>query len=92
MALYLSLNKQCARCPRMEQKPITLDEAVAQAKSSKKAPSALEIRIDGETVVEFEALCDVCQTIVLRYIENAGKKPKHQSALREQSEIKVEQE
>jgi hypothetical protein len=92
MSLSLSLNKQCSRCPRMEQKPITLDEAVAQAKSNKKAPPALEIRIDGETLVEFEALCDICQSIVLRYVENAGKKPKHQSALREQSEIRVEQE
>jgi hypothetical protein len=92
MGFSLSLNKQCARCPRVEQKPITLDEAVAQAKSGKKPASALEIRLDGETLVEFEDLCEVCRSIVVRYVENVGKRPKHQSALREQTEIQVEQD
>lgn len=93
MALTLSNSKQCSRCPRVEQKPITLDEAIAQSKVSKKPPPALEILVDGETVVEFGDLCDVCQTIVTRYLDNAGKKPKHQSSLREQSEdVHVEQE
>lgn len=92
MALSLCVNKQCARCPRVEQKPITLEEAVAAAKTNKKPAPALEIFIDGESAVSFDALCDVCQTIVFRYVENAGKRPKHQSALREQSKIEVEQE
>lgn len=91
MSSFLTINKQCSRCPRVEQKPITLDEAIAQSKTNKKTAPALEIYVDGEAVVEFEALCDVCQTVVLRYVENAGKKPKHQSSLRE-SELKVEQE
>ena len=88
--ISLSVNKQCSRCPRMEQKPITLEEAVKQAKVEKKAPPGMEIRLDGEVVASFDELCDVCQTIVARYIDNAAKKPKHQSALREQTEIKVE--
>lgn len=93
MGLSLSNSKQCSRCPRVEQKPITLEEAIAQAKVTKKPPPALEVRVDGETVVEFSELCDVCQTIVMRYIDNAGKRPKHQSSLREQSEdVQVEQE
>jgi cytochrome c5 len=76
----------------VEQKPISLEEAVAAAKVTKKAPPALEIRVGGETVVEFEQLCDVCHTIVTRYLDNAGKKPKHQSSLREQAEVQVETE
>lgn len=92
MGLSLSVNKQCSRCPRVEQKPISLEEAVAAAKVTKKAPPALEVRVDGETMVEFEQLCDVCQTIVTRYLDNAGKRPKHQSSLREQAEVQVETE
>lgn len=90
MAFSLSLNKQCSRCPRVEQTTISLDEAVAQAKSTTKPPLALEIKVDGEAIVQFEDVCEVCRTIVLRYIESAGVRPKHQSALREQGEIRIE--
>lgn len=92
MTLALSLKKQCSRCPRSEQKDITIEEAVKLAKDTKKAPPALEVFVDGDSLGSFELLCDTCQTIVARYLENAMKRPKHQSSLREQSEdVKIEE-
>lgn len=94
MSISLSVKKQCSRCPRVEQKDITIEEAVKLAKDTKKQPPALEVFLEGESLGSFELLCDTCQTIIARYLENTMKRPKHQSSLREQSEepdVKIEQ-
>lgn len=87
--ITLSLNKQCSRCPRVEQVEVSIDEAVKLAQLALKAPKALVVTIDGEEVSSFDALCSVCKTIVMKYIDGATKRPKNQSALRD-TEIKVE--
>jgi hypothetical protein len=83
MSVTLSLNKQCARCPRVEQIPVTIDEAVKAAQKASKAPKALEVKIDGETVAEFPALCSTCVSIVQKYMDKITKPQKHISSLRE---------
>ncbi len=89
MSTSLSLNKQCSRCPRVEQTDVTIDEAVKLAQQALKAPKALVVSVNGEELASFDALCSVCQTIVTKYIDGATKRPKNQSALRD-TEIKVE--
>lgn len=92
----LTVNRPCTRCPRVDQAEISVDEIVKQAQQGKKAladgPKALAIRIDEKTTVEFPFLCAQCKQIVARYIEHIAKKPKHQSALRGEQKIEIEDE
>jgi hypothetical protein len=78
----LSLTPQCSRCPRLEHRPTTIEKVVADAKSNKKPEPAVEVKIEGVTIFKFDELCETCKTIVTRYLDNAAKTPKHQSALR----------
>jgi hypothetical protein len=95
-AATLTVNRQCTRCPRIDQAEISVDDVVKMAQSGKKSlpngPKALNVRIDEKTVIEFDFLCGPCKQIVLRYIEHAAKKPKHQSALRGDQKIEVEED
>lgn len=91
MSTTLMLSKQCSRCPRQEQTPITIEEAVKAAQTSKKAPKALTVNVDGTELVSFEALCSTCKTIVTKYLDNIAKVQKHSSSLRGGAEIEVDE-
>ena len=83
MSISLSVNKQCSRCPRIEQTTVSIEEAVKLAqKAQKNTASAIRIEMDGKEVGSFEALCSICQTTVMKYIESAMKGQKHASSLR----------
>lgn len=94
MSVSLSINKQCSRCPRVEQTAVTIEEAVKLAqKAQKNTAKAICIEMDGKETGSFEALCSTCQTIVLKYVENAMKVQKHVSSLRSTgADVEVEAE
>lgn len=85
-AATLTVNRQCTRCPRVEQTSVSVADVVAMAKAGKTevpiGPKAISIRIDEKLLIEFGFLCTPCTQIVARYVEHIAKKPKHQSALR----------
>ena len=93
MSLSYSLNRKCSRCPREERTDMTVEEIVRQAKSvdNKKAPN-FHVSMEGVATVEFEFLCNTCRTIVERYLTHIAKRPKHQSALRGDAKIEVEED
>jgi len=82
MSTTLSLNKQCSRCPRVEQTSVSIEEAVRMAQKAQSAPKAVVVSVDGSEVGSFAALCSICQSIVSRHIEMAMKTQKHVSAVR----------
>lgn len=94
MSATLAIKRQCTRCPREDEAEISLEEVVKMAKSGKipEPPKSLSVQMDDKTVVEFPFLCAQCKTIVARYLEHVAKKPKHQSALRGETKIEVEDE
>jgi hypothetical protein len=91
----LTVNRQCTRCPRVEQTSIDVVELIKQAGPSgklKDGPKALQISVDETPLIEFPFLCQPCTEIVARYLEHIAKKPKHQSALRAGAKIDVEED
>jgi hypothetical protein len=78
----LSLNKQCSRCPRVEQTSVSIEEAVRMAQKAQSAPKAVVVSVDGSETGSFVALCSICRSIVSRHIEMAMKTQKHVSAVR----------
>lgn len=82
MSTTLSLNKQCARCPRVEQTSVSIEEAVRMAQKAQSAPKAVVVSVDGTEMGSFASLCSTCRSIVLRHIEMALKTQKHVSAVR----------
>lgn len=98
MSASLTINRTCTRCPRVEQAPVSLADVVkmAQVNGGKnglpEGPKALSIAIDEKQTVVFPFLCTQCKQIVARYIEHIAKKPKHQSALRQNAKIEVEED
>lgn len=94
MSATLVVKRQCQRCPREDEAEVSLDDVVKMAKGGKipEPAKSLEVKMDDKTVVEFPFLCSQCKTIVARYLEHVAKKPKHQSALRGETKIEVEDE
>jgi hypothetical protein len=97
----LTVNRTCTRCPRVEQTEVSVEDIMKMATTAKsqggkttipEGPKALAIRIDEKQTVEFPFLCTPCRQIVARYIEHIAKKPKHQSALRGEQKIEVEED
>jgi hypothetical protein len=93
----LTVNRVCTRCPRIEQTEVSVEDIMKMAAKSKggtlfDGPKALSIFIDEKQVVEFPFLCTPCRQIVIRYIEHIAKKLKHQSSLRGEQKIEVEEE
>lgn len=91
----LTVNRTCCRCPRVEQTKVTIQEVVDMAKSGneiRRGPTALSVALEGDIFVEFPFLCAICKQIVMRYVEHIEKRSKHQSALRGDSKIEVEEE
>lgn len=73
----LSLNRQCSRCPRVDQKEITAEEIVAKAKAGQALEDTtpmLVISVRGKEVVNFPHLCKPCVEIVAAHIESVGTK------------------
>lgn len=95
MTAKLTVNRTCTRCPRVEQSEISVADVVKMASSGKNSlpdgPKALTIRVEEKVFHEFAFLCTPCTQIVARYIEHIVKKPKHQSALRGETRIEVEE-
>jgi hypothetical protein len=91
MTASLYVNHRCSRCPRVEQREVTLEQAVALAKTEKKAPPALLVELHGEHYGALEALCSVCEEVVLKYMELILTTKKHASSSRTRS-ISVEVE
>lgn len=98
MSASLTINRTCSRCPRVEQSEVSLADVVKMAQTNggknglPEGPKALAIMIDEKQTVVFPFLCLQCKQIVARYIEHIAKKPKHQSALRGDAKIEVEED
>jgi hypothetical protein len=73
MAKTIKLSEKCSRCPREEEKTVSLEEAVNALKSPKQEKKALEIIVDGERLASYEVLCDECRSIVLSYADGASR-------------------
>ncbi len=68
----IKVENECSRCPRKQERIVTLEELVEEAKSGDKPKHpALQISLDGAKAAEFKFLCDNCRDIVLGYISNA---------------------
>lgn len=91
MSARVVVKRECSRCPRIEEREISLEEAVGLHKTGLKGPVALKIMMKGEAIAELEDLCDTCTTVVLNYIESATKKLQHRSALRTTEDGVVEE-
>lgn len=78
----LKVSKSCTRCPRVMDKEVTIEEAVAIA-SAKPAPPHLKLTMDGTDVVTFPTLCAPCSEIVARLIGQIKAKQTKLSSLRE---------
>lgn len=98
MSATLTINRTCSRCPRVEQSEVSLSDIVKMAQASggkntiPEGPKALSVSIDEKQTVVFPFLCSPCKQIVARYIEHIAKKPKHQSALRGDARIEIEED
>jgi len=90
----LAIKRQCTRCPREDEAEVSLDEVVKMARGGKipDPPKSLVVQMDDKNIVEFSFLCQQCKTIVQRYMSHVMKKPKHQSALRGETKIEVEED
>jgi hypothetical protein len=84
---YLTINRKCARCPEVESREISLEEAALLAKHDLKPPPALRVIFDGQEQVEFEYLCASCRQIALRHLGQVGKRLKHRSSTRTSVEV-----
>jgi hypothetical protein len=80
--MAFKLSKQCKRCPREELFEITLQEAMARAKTAdENRPKALVILVDGEELVSYDELCEECKGITTAAI-NAALPQQKKSARR----------
>jgi hypothetical protein len=100
LAPTLTVNRACSRCPRIEQTEVSVEDIVKMATTNKsqggkaaipEGPKALLVRVNEKQTIEFPFLCTPCTQIVSRYIEHIAKRPKHQSALRGETKIEVEE-
>jgi hypothetical protein len=91
MPARLALEETCSRCPRVESREVTLEEAAKLAKSGlKPKATALKVMVEGKAHFEFETLCETCKKIVLGYLASASKQLKHRSSLRETDGVAIE--
>lgn len=72
----IKLVEKCQRCPREDEVEVTLDEAVARAKSGQPRKKALVIILDGKEAVSYDYLCEECRGIVSAYCQGAQKQVK----------------
>ena len=94
MTTTLTLRKHCGRCPRVDDVPVAIEEAVRLAESGRlDAPTpAFRIELDGAEHAKIVYLCETCRTIALRYLGLITKKLEHKSAVRGDVEIDLESE
>jgi hypothetical protein len=81
----LKLSEQCARCPREQERVVTIEQAVEHAKkeaNNVKPPPALVISVDGQIVASYQKLCDECREIVTNYAGGATRKVEKRSSRR----------
>ncbi len=81
----LSLNKQCSRCPRVDQQEITAEEIIAKAKAGQALEDStpmLVISVRDKAVVTYPYLCKPCVAIVAAHIESIGSTLEKVSATR----------
>lgn len=72
----IKLSEKCDRCPREELVEATLEEAMARVKGGGARPKALEVVLDGKTLVSYKHLCEECRGIVVGYCEGTRKQTK----------------
>ncbi len=87
------LKRRCSRCPRVEEESISLEQAANLSKKNLSGPKSLVVRMNGDTVLEFDKLCATCEEIVGNYLSHIGKKLQHASSLRKHKddvEIEIE--
>lgn len=87
--MELKREVRCQRCPRVEHVDISFAEVLAEAKAAEEGTAvektkALEVKMKGTAVVEYDALCSVCIEIVTKHIEQMGAVAK-KSSLREKT-------
>ena len=72
----IKLSEKCDRCPREELVEATLEEAMQRVKSGDKRHKALEVVLDGKTLVSYKHLCEECRAIVVGYCGGTKKQVK----------------
>lgn len=79
----LKIADQCSRCPREQERYVSLEEAVALSKQQAGAGKpAVEILMDGEKVASYDFLCDNCKSTVTNYIGSATRPMEKKSSKR----------
>lgn len=87
----IKLSDKCGRCPREQEKVVTLEEAIALAKQAAAqtgpAKKDFEIYIKGDLLASYDFLCDTCLNTVCGYAGAATRQmhkksssPQRQSA------------
>jgi hypothetical protein len=68
VASKIKISDQCERCPREQERIVTLEEAITiskqKASNTSPATKALEIAMDGEVIASYGFLCDACRSTV----------------------------
>lgn len=79
----LKASKKCTRCPRVEDREISIEEAVKLAGEKKPPPPQISVSVDGVELIRFDTLCAPCTEIVSRYASHIGSTQTKLSSLRE---------
>lgn len=81
---------QCARCPRVEEEVLSIQEAMARLEEPELKPTAaVTVVMRGTKVLEFDHLCEVCTGIVHGYIESVAAKLEKASSRNTRTKAKV---
>lgn len=79
----IKISDQCSRCPREQERYVTLEEAITLSKQAQVAPKpSLEILMDGVKVASYDFLCDACRSTVTNYVGSATHAMKKKSSKR----------
>lgn len=85
MSDTIVIKRECQRCPAVEEVPVTAEDLKAgkigvPAPTNK--PPKYQILIDGKPTVSYSYLCNGCENLMTRAIEDLGKRPKKKTSRR----------
>lgn len=91
MANELVFKRPCGRCPAIGEIPVSIAEIKKGTDPSKDRSREMKITIGGKVVVAHAFLCDACQDICTRAIENIGRELEKRSSTRDRTSVTVEE-
>lgn len=79
--MNLTWNRQCSRCPRIDNISLTPEEAAEMGGTT--PPPYLRIEVDGVELSRIEYLCGPCRKIVDTHLHHITKTLSQRSSLKE---------